>query len=269
MTETTKNTTSRRAVTQGLAWSVPAVAAASAAPAMAATTAPLPNGEEYYANAQAYATETAYDDGDKFDRCPAPGESSLQSLGGFVASPEFPERGGFSVDHAPGTAPGTATINGPLHYVVAYPIEMFNPVAGTPNRNFFQTTLGSANWSGPEVYQTTMTDPSGTTGTYVIVDYTYTGSLTNQTLEYGTTSWPNTELEFRLKSGYHNADYCKPTNGTTFRGGFYGDGFTGAESDWTTPVAFDVNNGEYAGTLPIINGDGWYEFVRNQPNSIA
>ena len=33
-------TTSRRTVTQGIAWSVPAVAVATAAPAMAATTQP-------------------------------------------------------------------------------------------------------------------------------------------------------------------------------------------------------------------------------------
>ena len=271
MTETTKNTTSRRAVTQGLAWSVPAVAAASAAPALAQTPE-LPTTDDYYGNGALLAKESyeATDNGVTDDNCPELGKTELRQLGLFTSSPQYPGvSGGITVNQMPGAEPTTATINGPLHAVAAYPVDMFKPDAvKRPGIENLFTDMGAGltmgAWEGPQVTTTTMTDPAGITREYFVFDFTFTGSLTNPTNEYGSNEfWPNTQLNLKLRDNAWNSKFCTDGN-TLFRGGLYTGAYDGSEGYWSQKVGFTTANG-FVGEMATTTPDGWFNKMFEHP----
>jgi len=233
MTETTKNTTSRRAVTQGLAWSVPAVAAASAAPAMAATTPAEPlydyqlavGGEALESNANC-------------------GYTNLQ-LG--TLDPFSGANDGFGIYEMAGAeSPATmATVDGPLDLVFALPVGLFGKYVDP--RTAFRIVEG--NYAPPEVVDTvTMTNPiTGVTEDYYVFVYRYQGSLTQSTAVPGSgNTFDGSILRLDTNDGKLNSSYCGNPDGTLdVRTGFFAGGYQG---DWTQTGSFTTETG-YTGQI--------------------
>ncbi len=252
MTETTKNTTSRRAVTQGLAWSVPAVAAASAAPAMAATT---PTYEDYEFRGGLYVETSAAIEGGLCTN-PETGKqgrylNKLALNNTMLATEEWPS--GVSVQQmndvaSPAT---TATIPEPLKAVFAIPAAMVESGNLKYDRNKGYRHTGSSNWSKPATQIVSLEDPDGVVRDYVIYEFTYQGDLTQPISPAGTTTgWPGTELEGTITV---NTNYCAPED-EWFRLGY----FTGGSENWEQPGQFTTDTGHVGQINPFNPGlNGW------------
>ena len=232
MTETTKNTTSRRAVTQGLAWSVPAVAAASAAPAMAATTPADP----------LYRYQVAVG-----------GRARLATSGCGVSridlSTQDPFSGandGFGIYEMAGVeSPATmATVEGPLDLVFALPAGLFLDQAD-PTTAF---RIVEGNYAPPEVDTVTMTNPiTGATEDYYVFVYCYQGSLTQPTGAPGSgDTFDGSALRLTTNDMKIDPNYCVNPDGTLeLRTGFFAGGYQG---DWTQTGSFTTETG-YTGDI--------------------
>ena len=262
MTETTKNTTSRRAVAQGLAWSVPAVAAASAAPAMAATTPPPGETDPKYTFNGGIGTSV---------RNRGTGDTNcVTKITAMTQDPAIPGRpAGFSItemwgEHSPTT---NATVADPLEAVIAYPASFFDATA--EEALAAMRTINGGSWSAPSVVVESMTTPEGETMDFYVFKWTYTGSTTQQTEPYDARSgWDGTELQVewngdRLNGGVLASSGC-PTGTRFSRVGYFAGGYTG---DWSNNGTFSTENG-FDGVIPSLSDpdsgwtDGWVGIQR-------
>ncbi len=209
-------TTSRRTVTQGIAWSVPAVAAATAAPAMAATEPVI---DETVAYRFRGSVNTDYDTSTLPGSCY---NYTTREYGGFLSKltlsnqmPQGTSPLGFSIVDQPrtdgsGMSPTTlATLAEPVQFVVAYPTGMVDTT-----RAFTFTNGTEANWTAPTRRTVTMTDPMGRTLQYDVFTFTWKGEATQATVPDQTAtgtrpqSWAGTALSgsFPVRT-----NYCVPS----------------------------------------------------------
>ena len=248
-------TTSRRTVTQGIAWSVPAVAVATAAPAMAATTQPQAlcygattqvYGEVYNSGVACY-TDTYGNSGSTLTAL------HVSNLGNFDNSPH-----GFAIEELGMTdgsgelSPKTvATLAEPLQFIVAYPVGMVDTTAAN---NGFTFSEGGSDWSGPAVRQVQMTNPDGYTAMYDVFTFTWQGNHTQPTVTFDgvnrTPAWEGTRLagDFTV-----NTDCCMAVENQRY---YYANYYAGGSDDLNNTGTFTTENG-YNGTLGSI---GWVDY---------
>ena len=213
-------TTSRRTVTQGIAWSVPAVAAATAAPAMAATEPVIDETVAYRFRGSVYTDHNWNLSGPYNGYCY---NSALGQYGGYLTSLTVSNQKahgtsplGFSIVDQPrtdgsGMSPTTmATLAEPVQFVIAYPTGMVDTA-----RAFTFTNGTGANWTAPTRRTVTMTNPTtGRTQQYDVFTFTWKGETTQATVPDQTAtgtrpqSWAGTALSgsFPVRT-----NYCVPS----------------------------------------------------------
>lgn len=257
MTNEQSRSIDRRTVTAGMAWAVPAVATAAAAPAFAASQDP---------------THCYRFRGSVFSRVESWGEQSCYNgtYGGHgfpLADLRFDNQTpvgtsplGFSIVEMPlsdgsGQSERTlATLDSPVEFVIAYPAGMVDMSRGVNGFTFSNGT--DANWSGPSCRQSTATDPRGVTQTYDVFTFTWCGSLTQETVEDQTDagtrpiSWSDTALS---GSWNVNTGYCFVDDSEYFFSNYYAGGTA------------EQLNGPF-GTFTTANGFAG-EVVSNSPST--
>lgn len=214
---TSQHTPSRRKVTAGLAWSVPAIAAVASAPLAAASPTTLDYRMRSLMGGSAGNQNGTSCSGTQL----RPGDRRITALrldntgvggtapAGFAVA-EFPMTDG-SGAISPRT---TATLPGPVQFVAAYPKALF---AGVSNPTFTFSNRTGANWSAPVRTEVTMQSPRAgeVPERYYVFTFTWLGNRTQSTVANGTSTtnrtqaWSNTALtgSFNMTG----ATYCYRT----------------------------------------------------------
>lgn len=218
----------RRTVTAGMAWAVPAVATAVAAPALAASADPTARYRfrgSVYSGVDSWGAQKCYNN--TYGGYGYP----LTQISFDNQTPVGTSPLGFSIVEMPrsdgsGRSERTlATLASPVEFVIAYPAGMVDTSRGVNGFAFSNGT--NANWSGPSCRQSTATDPRGVTQTYDVFTFIWSGSLSQETVADETAagtrpiSWFGTALS---GSWYVNSEYCYVDDSVYFFSNYYAGG---------------------------------------------